>query len=320
MTALKAGSVARRNPTVVVALVTVAGLAFAIASACQIVAGYESFQPPMPHPCDLLRRTSKIDDAGVKLVLSKVTSPKSTCYWIDEAEVTFDQYNRFADSVADGGTVEWDPRCGWKDAGPSDPRKEANPCMMNMESEALRSTKPARCIDWCDAKAFCHWAGKQLCKGDTSGGFLSTTDAIDQWGKACSANGLQPYVYGPVAEAGACNVDFDHYGTCYGNLGQPVCAATDVKSFQSCVSPSGAFDMIGNVAEWVDLCGSSADAGDPDTLCIHRGGSFASTLQEATCQQHLGAGDSDSRKTRDRGLGLRCCAELNSDEANLVNP
>jgi formylglycine-generating enzyme required for sulfatase activity len=289
---------------------------FVVAQACQVVGGYQSFEPgdgAAPHPCDVLP-SSKVDEKGLApLVLSK--QPDGTCYWIGKTEVTVQEYEQFLMSSA--RPIDWDAKlCAWKTA-PSDPAsvQAANdPCTLStsVEADPFRLTKPIRCVDWCDAKALCTWAGMDLCGGITNGSFVGPSDVPDQWGGACSANGW-PYVSGTMPVAGQCNVGLsEDAGQCYSALGQPRCAPTDVGSFRACVSPSGAEDMIGNVAEWVKLCGNSD--GGPGTLCQHRGGSFAGNLDDETC--YVTAADGIS--TRDRGLGLRCCATLTAAEQALL--
>jgi formylglycine-generating enzyme required for sulfatase activity len=299
-----------RGATVTVTLLLAT---FVVASACQIVGGYESFQP---HPCNVLP-SSKLDEKGIALlVLSK--QPDGTCYWIDKTEVTVQQYSQFLTEVAQ--PVGWAGACAWKDT-PSDPIAEAeqgsagmnDPCIAStsVESDPFSINKPIRCVDWCDARAFCNWAGKDLCGGLTDGSFVGPPDVPDQWGGACSTGGL-PYVNGATAILDQCNVGLGEAGECPSALQQNICAPTDVGSFPECTGPYGTVDMIGNVAEWVLSCGNSVDGG-ADTLCQHRGGSFADSLESATCYA-LGT---DTVATRVRALGLRCCAALTVDEKSL---
>jgi hypothetical protein len=286
-------------------------VALALAPACQLVGGYQSFSP---HPCSVLP-ASKLDDKQIAtLVLSK--QPDGNCYWIDRTEVTVQQYSQF---VADPTPISWDANCRqWKTTAwnPAAPAAESDPCTVSTkpESEAFALTKPVRCIDWCDAKAFCHWAGKDLCGGQTNGSFVGPSDVFegDQWGKGCSADGL-PYLMGATPVLDQCNVGLAEAGQCASVLMQPVCAPTNVGAFPQCTAPSGAVDLIGNVAEWVLSCGNSD--GGPDTMCQYRGGSFADSLAEASCYTPLNA---NPAATRDRGLGFRCCALLTLDESNLV--
>jgi formylglycine-generating enzyme required for sulfatase activity len=294
------------------------------ASACQIVAGYEAFKGPAPHPCDVLP-ASKLDDKGLAtLVLSKQSD--GSCYWIDKTEVTVKQYSTFLDEHAE---PNWDDEsCSWKKGivadggvlatnGPSNPIAD-NECSDDTqgESDPFNSAKPIRCIDWCDARAFCTWAGKELCVGYNVAGLLEPTDLPDQWGNACVANGGElPYGNGSEPSKGVCNVGFvEKNGECFEYVAQYECAPTSVGRFPGCKGPPGTVDMIGNVAEWVLSCRPSPDGGR-DSACQVRGGSYQSSLDTATCYKY----ENPPRSTRRADIGLRCCDSLTQKEVNQVN-
>ena len=115
------------------------GIAYSLSgSGCQIVGGYQSFQG---HPCNALP-ASKPDKRNLAtLVLSK--QPDGTCYWIDQTEVTVEQYVAFVGDAS--RPVNWDPTCTWKTT-PSDPIHETtnDTCIAStaVESEPFRMTKP----------------------------------------------------------------------------------------------------------------------------------------------------------------------------------
>jgi formylglycine-generating enzyme len=315
------------------AWLTLAVVYLAVVPSCQIVGGYQSFEPGdggTPDPCDALP-SSKLDaKALVTLVLSK--QPDGSCYWIDQTEVTVQEYEQFLHPPSgDPPSVDWSMvgDCGWKTA-PSDPASNApdDTCAAltsSLESDPFDDNKPIRCVDWCDAEAFCLWAGtpaapKTLCGGSTNGGggVQVPSDVPDQWGGACSPDGLS-YMAGSVPILEQCNVGLtDDAGLCFDLQGQRNCAPTAVGKFTQCVAPSGALDMLGNVAEWVLTCGYSADGG-PDSLCQHRGGSFADSLDEATCYGiNSDALGPTPVSLRDRSLGFRCCAALTAAESGPV--
>jgi formylglycine-generating enzyme required for sulfatase activity len=324
--------------TISLALATIA-----VASACQIIGGYQSFQsgdgavPPPPHPCDALGTQPKYDEkGGATLVLVKETTGK--CYWIAKTEVTVGQYSRFL-AAHNSQAIPWDPdRCAWKDAG-SDPVAEtSDPCSLTINDPAVQESmpfdneKPIRCVDWCDAKAFCNWAGKQgNGPSDNTAFSMDLCDGIgvpenwdpfglpDRWGEACSENAGAAYPYGPPpAVLGNCNVGLGDAGRCLSVVGQLACAPTTVGNFTKCRGPSGTVDMIGNVAEWVIQCGFLLDSGAPapDSLCQVRGGSFAETLEGEDCYHTSIL--AQKRHTRDRRIGFRCCADLTVAERRLT--
>jgi formylglycine-generating enzyme required for sulfatase activity len=150
-------------------------------------------------------------------------------------------------------------------------------------------------VDWCDAFAYCAFAGKRLC-GKIGGGPVAADAAADpaqdEWFAACSHadDGQHAFPYGNVYDAATCNASSG--------------ARVAVGSFPGCVGGyPGLFDMAGNVWEWENRClrGAAADAAtDP---CGTRGGGFSSGTS-STCAN----AQSDLRSTALEKVGFRCCA------------
>ncbi len=148
---------------------------------------------------------------------------------------------------------------------------------------------PARCVDWWNANAYCEAVGKRLC-----------TEA--EWEKA--ARGDQGAIFPWGNEPPNCR----RTGM-VGCGGKPL----PVGSRPAGVSPYGAYDMSGNVAEWVaDYYSPSyyaeSPARDPRGPTagedrVQRGGGFrSSTPLVRTTSRHgesIFAAESDA--------GFRCC-------------
>jgi formylglycine-generating enzyme required for sulfatase activity len=155
---------------------------------------------------------------------------------------------------------------------------------------------PVRSIDWCDAWAYCHWAGKRLCGkvGGGAAGYEDYASTMDEWFVACSSNGANAYTYGPAFVASACNWGGEINGS-----------VARVASFPSCHAPAGPlatiFDMTGNVLEWEDAC----DGPTSEANCRVRGGWFKSPSEESLKCSY---GATRTRATVEASMGIRCCA------------
>lgn len=200
---------------------------------------------------------------------------KSGASYVDSTEVTVAAYKLFL--LAKGDNTSGQPaECAWNDSYA--PAVAAN-----------TPQQPVTHVDFCDAVAYCTWADKQLC-GKIGGGALTFAELASptksQWFAACGGSKGLPYPYGETLQAGACNSN-----------GMGLAA---VGSHAACEGfPDGVFDMVGNVAEWVNACDASSGAIDG---CETIGGSY---LDSGTCSL-------SSLKHRDEQLpnvGFRCCSK-----------
>ena len=209
-------------------------------------------------------------------------------YCIDATEVTRGQYQTFLSAKAADlsgqpaqckSNASYVPRSDWPPAGGEENR-------------------PVTAIDWCDAYAFCAWAGKRLC-GKIGGGPVAPSDSktasASQWFAACSKGGPLAFPYGQAYVADTCN------GTDANPTDKRV---RDVATYPKCEGGfPGVFDMSGNAWEWEDSC--DADQADPaKTKCRIRGGDFIEGPGT------LGCGSSVSQdRIGDGRFGFRCCSQ-----------
>ncbi len=172
------------------------------------------------------------------------------------------------------------------------------------EPAAAEKDLPVTGVDWCDAFAFCQAAGKRLCgKVEGAGAMVplaSVADpSVNEWLNACSSGGEFEFAYGP---------SHDLSKTCWdaarsGGKAQPVTAASD------CASPRPAYkaseNMVGNVAEWVNACDATEQAGAWGDNCRALGGDFTTEFNQTGCS--TGASTPVPRGSKSDKVGFRCC-------------
>lgn len=237
-------------------------------------------------------------DAGGGDVANDVTTTDGGCpgtggptpvaiagFCVDSTEVTNAQYKQFlAASFGSTGLAEcaWNtsyvPTGGWPPPGGTD-------------------DYPVAYANWCDAYAFCKWAGKRLC-GRVGGGPISPTSvanaALDQWYAACSheADGQHAFPYGNTFSSAACNGPERDAG-----------ATLPVGFLKTCTGGYATMvDMVGNVYEWEDGCNSTNGATD---TCVQRSGSFT---DPPGIQQTCAYSRTAARNFADNDIGFRCCS------------
>jgi formylglycine-generating enzyme required for sulfatase activity len=146
---------------------------------------------------------------------------------------------------------------------------------------------PISNVDWCDANAYCAWAGKHLC-GKIGGGAIAYADLFlatqHQWYLACGGptNGTHP----------------NNNSTC--NSGTGTLAA--VGTYPGCVGYyPGLYDLEGNVAEWVDGCAGNTGKGD---FCYLMGGAIFDPGNSYCTEVY----DDSPRNDTASSFGFRCCS------------
>ena len=162
---------------------------------------------------------------------------------------------------------------------------------------------PVTCVDWCDAKAYCEWAGLAMCGGLDGGAVPFNVQSKGKWYAACSGGAGKPFPYGSTFAAGACNVRGSR------DAGRDAASyhSDPVGSNEGCVGGyPDLLDMSGNVAEWEDSCTKgSGDQAVIHDVCVYRGGYY---LSDAGPCEGEGPAPIGERGSRFPMIGIRCCS------------
>ena len=192
-------------------------------------------------------------------------------FCIDATEVRNDAYNDFLKATDGGNPATLD--------GGSPDGCATNSTFARVGAGPDPDNFPVARIDWCDAHAFCAWAGKRMC-----GKQIANDASTGEWFAACTNGGATRFPYGNDYDASACNDNT---------------TATKAGGAASCQGGvKGLFDMNGNVTELVDNCTASG--------CSGMGGYFfGPAVPTSGC-----ATASDYAKIdTNPGIGFRCCAD-----------
>lgn len=143
----------------------------------------------------------------------------------------------------------------------------AQVCIDVGEQPGLREI-PTTGVTLAEATLLCEAQGRRLC-------------TQKEWRKACRGETGRRQPYGGSRKDGHCN---DALGGVPQNLGRGGARET-------CVTPEGVYDLVGNVGEWVE--GGAVMGGD-------------ATSNAASCTTRRKPGKS----TQDPAIGFRCCVTL----------
>ena len=208
---------------------------------------------------------------GPRLVKVEL-SDRAFC--MDATEVTNADYAAWLETDPD--PTAQPPSCGWNES--FDPWEQVWPAPPD------HMDHPVTGVDFCDADAYCRFAGKRLCRAGPGSG------AAEEWLTACTRSGEQTFPYGDSFVADACNgVESGGDGT------------LPVGSLSSCEGGyDGLFDLVGNVTEWVDDC----DGTGKSDYCATLGGGWL--FQEGiSCSTRFAF----AREIGGAFTGFRCCRD-----------
>jgi hypothetical protein len=171
-------------------------------------------------------------------------------------------------------------------------------CIDEFEYPNQRQVKPQVMVTFAEAMRLCEALGKRLCSGR-------------EWTLACEGPDRFPYPTGNVRDPTACNIDLAHRFPDADALHHPATAARELArldqrtpsgSLPRCVSPYGAYDMMGNVDEWVVPDGTEEAAGYGAKTAL-KGGYFGPV--RSRCRPSTA---SHAPTFKFYQVGFRCCA------------
>lgn len=250
---------------------------------------------------------------GPKLV--KVPDSAGSFYCMDEREVVNAEYKEFLSAVA-GKPATQPVHCSWNTSfvpellKPGDDNPGVGKCPMESWRLDSEPTFAVNCVDFCDAFAFCQWAGKRLCgmrgaPGDAVN--IQATEAAAQkagtsveseWFNACTQGGATEFPYGDEYVPGRC-VD----PVKIQQQGAPARATKDVEGDQCRASSAdfrGLHHLSGNLWEWVNLC---TDGG---VNCTIQGGAYSVADTAQLACKYWGT---TAATTINPLQGFRCCSD-----------
>jgi formylglycine-generating enzyme required for sulfatase activity len=234
--------------------------------------------------CSKMEPPATRADAGAMVRAGRLDG---TCFWIDQHEVTVGEYAAFSKNPT-----------GF--AMPADCAGHAGFAPRGCTPGADAGL-PITCVDWCDAAAYCLWAGKKLCGGSSPESDVGDAHQSN-WFSACSNGGVAEYPYGTKFDPKACNLPAAD--TNCGAASASCAPWPETSAHATCMAPSGALDLLGNVAEWVDEGCEPGKSG----ACLARGGDyFTGGGADVTCGPSNGVASLPRDHTFPY-VGFRCCA------------
>lgn len=255
---------------------------------------------------DLYASACPSGTSGAQMVL--IEDGDGSAYCVDERETSYGDYKEFLDAKA-GDTSGQPDECKWNDSFV--PPLHANHMECGPADWQIDNLpdRPVECVDFCDAWAYCDWAGKRLCgiRGSDNNSVHNLgvtefeqvgTSVQSEWFNACSQGGRTKYPYGDEYAAAICTDQAKVQSE-----GDDARNVTDLagNTCHGTIPPFDAvYDLSASVMEWSNLCGEDG--------CAAHGGAFyygEDRPERLACTRC----SSTARSERTVGLGIRCCAD-----------
>lgn len=315
MTTLESTNPPRRSRPPVAALATLLLLGPLLAPGCE--------KDPEIRPEGTAGGATRPEDLGCPsglpgAELVRLQTQEGVVFCMDQREVTWGEYDAFL-TAKRGDVSGQPPECSWNRGYepeyyvPNDTNYTSTKC-----EEAVRPVSKdaaANCLDFCDALAYCAWAGKRLCGAvgvkAADGGVMLFEDAgVDltkpttEYGYACTQGGTTKYPYGDDYEAARCDAFF------WGRPDAGAPPAVGAVEGNPCHGARPPFDqiygLVGAMDQWSGLCRVNQQPVGPPTLSCMIAGAYPSVSDVPGCLEDVGTTGAASKSA---SIGLRCCAD-----------